>query len=117
MKLSFLLTLAAAYSAEALVPPSRSAQVSTRPTNNHLAAKPIKAATTAAAESSSGGTATIPNEVFNLVKSIVGAGVLSLPAGTLRAWWIWILILSPCEITLLLELPFSFSVAKLETHF
>ena len=29
-----------------------------------------------------GGTATIPNEVFNLVKSIVGAGVLSLPAGT-----------------------------------
>ena len=29
----------------------------------------------------SGGTATIPNEVFNLVKNIVGAGVLSLPAG------------------------------------
>ena len=28
-----------------------------------------------------GGTASIPNEVFNLVKSIVGAGVLSLPAG------------------------------------
>ena len=27
------------------------------------------------------GTATIPNEVFNLVKSIVGAGVLSLPYG------------------------------------
>eukprot|EP00957_Ditylum_brightwellii_P204866 15341126-Ditylum_brightwellii.AAC.1 len=27
-----------------------------------------------------GGTATIPNEIFNLVKSIVGAGVLSLPA-------------------------------------
>ena len=25
--------------------------------------------------------ATIPNEVFNLVKGIVGAGVLSLPAG------------------------------------
>lgn len=29
----------------------------------------------------SGGTASIPNEIFNLVKSIVGAGVLSLPAG------------------------------------
>eukprot|EP00970_Alexandrium_tamarense_P011070 scaffold2347_cov208-Alexandrium_tamarense.AAC.6 len=29
---------------------------------------------------SSGGTASIPNEIFNLVKSIVGAGVLSLPA-------------------------------------
>lgn len=37
-----------------------------------------------AAESSTSvgtGTATIPNEIFNLVKSIVGAGVLSLPAG------------------------------------
>ena len=33
------------------------------------------------ASSVGGGTATIPNEVFNLVKSIVGAGVLSLPAG------------------------------------
>jgi hypothetical protein len=33
-------------------------------------------------EASSGsGTATIPTEVFNLIKSIVGAGVLSLPAG------------------------------------
>jgi hypothetical protein len=28
-----------------------------------------------------GGTATISNEIFNLVKAIVGAGVLSLPAG------------------------------------
>jgi len=32
-------------------------------------------------KSQGGGTATIPTEVFNLVKSIVGAGVLSLPAG------------------------------------
>ena len=32
-------------------------------------------------ETSGGGTATIPDEIFNLVKSIVGAGVLSLPAG------------------------------------
>lgn len=30
----------------------------------------------------SGGDATIPSTVFNLVKSIAGAGVLSLPAGT-----------------------------------
>ena len=30
---------------------------------------------------SAGGTATVPNEVFNLVKAIVGVGVLSLPAG------------------------------------
>lgn len=28
-----------------------------------------------------GGTATVSNEIFNLVKNIVGAGVLSLPAG------------------------------------
>ena len=28
-----------------------------------------------------GGTATMSTEIFNLVKSIVGAGVLSLPAG------------------------------------
>ena len=34
-------------------------------------------------ESVGGGTATIPNEIFNLVKNIVGAGVLSLPAGVL----------------------------------
>ena len=34
-----------------------------------------------AAAISTEGTATIPDEVFNLVKSIVGAGVLSLPAG------------------------------------
>jgi len=32
-------------------------------------------------KSTGSGTATIPNEVFNLIKSIVGAGVLSLPAG------------------------------------
>jgi len=30
------------------------------------------------------GTATIPDEIFNLVKSIIGAGVLSLPAGEFR---------------------------------
>lgn len=30
---------------------------------------------------SGGGTATIPNEIFNLVKAVVGVGVLSLPAG------------------------------------
>lgn len=34
----------------------------------------------------SGGTASIPSEVFNLIKSIVGAGVLSLPAGRFSDW-------------------------------
>jgi len=33
------------------------------------------------ASASSLGSATIPEEIFNLVKSIIGAGVLSLPAG------------------------------------
>jgi hypothetical protein len=41
----------------------------------------IDAASNANEASNGGGTASIPNEVFNLVKSIVGAGVLSLPAG------------------------------------
>jgi hypothetical protein len=39
------------------------------------------AAAVPAPGSSGGGTATISNEIFNLVKGIVGAGVLSLPAG------------------------------------
>lgn len=50
--------------------------------------KPVSTALRVAAAGSSdgdkvkgNGTATIPDEVFNLVKSIVGAGVLSLPAG------------------------------------
>jgi hypothetical protein len=38
-------------------------------------------------DSVSGGTASIPTEVFNLVKSIAGAGVLSLPAGKLNFEW------------------------------
>ncbi|KAL7460619.1 hypothetical protein ACHAXS_001063 [Conticribra weissflogii] len=47
----------------------------------HAAAEAGDDATAASGAVSSGGTATIPNEIFNLVKSIVGAGVLSLPAG------------------------------------
>ena len=31
------------------------------------------------------GTTTIPDEIFNLVKNIIGAGVLSLPAGATRS--------------------------------
>ena len=81
--------------------PSRKLVTATTPTSsrsNNKAASPLKDAATSAAEvprggaasgsdaasanSQGGGTATIPNEVFNLVKSIVGAGVLSLPAGT-----------------------------------
>ena len=58
-----------------------------RPSNTQNKAQPMYMTASAAAietrggENESGGTATIPNEIFNLVKSIVGAGVLSLPAG------------------------------------
>ena len=41
----------------------------------------VKEDSSSTSTSTGGGTATIPNEIFNLVKSIVGAGVLSLPAG------------------------------------
>eukprot|EP00526_Cylindrotheca_closterium_P012216 CAMPEP_0113641052 /NCGR_PEP_ID=MMETSP0017_2-20120614/21550_1 /TAXON_ID=2856 /ORGANISM="Cylindrotheca closterium" /LENGTH=463 /DNA_ID=CAMNT_0000552373 /DNA_START=24 /DNA_END=1415 /DNA_ORIENTATION=- /assembly_acc=CAM_ASM_000147 len=64
------------------------------PTRHHAIANPsvmaprTRLSSDAAAEvprggdqNQGGGTATIPNEVFNLIKSIVGAGVLSLPAG------------------------------------
>lgn len=52
------------------------------------------------------GTATIPDEVFNLVKSIVGAGVLSLPAGEYQnvslmhvANWITLCLVSPTTMS------------------
>lgn len=69
------------------------------PTNHHAHAIKSKVVSTSSSSSSlqmtaasgaidasggeqvGGGTATIPNEIFNLVKNIVGAGVLSLPAG------------------------------------
>eukprot|EP00549_Striatella_unipunctata_P007747 CAMPEP_0118712600 /NCGR_PEP_ID=MMETSP0800-20121206/24927_1 /TAXON_ID=210618 ORGANISM="Striatella unipunctata, Strain CCMP2910" /NCGR_SAMPLE_ID=MMETSP0800 /ASSEMBLY_ACC=CAM_ASM_000638 /LENGTH=460 /DNA_ID=CAMNT_0006617711 /DNA_START=143 /DNA_END=1525 /DNA_ORIENTATION=+ len=57
------------------------------PTTTLKASKPrvakLKAASAVADVPSGGGggTATISNEIFNLVKNIVGAGVLSLPAG------------------------------------
>jgi hypothetical protein len=44
--------------------------------------KSAKSSAVKAPSSIGGGTATIPNEIFNLVKAIVGVGVLSLPAGT-----------------------------------
>jgi hypothetical protein len=48
-----------------------------------VAAEPPRGGGSGVGATESGGTATIPNEVFNLIKSIVGAGVLSLPAGML----------------------------------
>jgi amino acid permease len=47
--------------------------------------QPLKESTSAALEANGGntggGTASMSNEIFNLIKNIVGAGVLSLPAG------------------------------------
>jgi Transmembrane amino acid transporter protein len=60
--------------------PVRRSSSTTQSTATSVAAAELSGG--AAAESGGGcGTATIPNEVFNLVKSIVGAGVLSLPYG------------------------------------
>ena len=41
----------------------------------------VRGGVSSAVANTGGGTATMSNEVFNLVKNIVGAGVLSLPAG------------------------------------
>jgi amino acid permease len=49
--------------------------------NTRTAVATKNTADSSSSSSSSTGTATIPDEVFNLVKSIVGAGVLSLPYG------------------------------------
>ena len=51
-------------------------QTANKPTKTNA---PIRAS--ASTPGSGTGTATIPNEIFNLVKSIIGAGVFSLPAG------------------------------------
>ena len=91
--------MAAFVEADAFVSPSSSYGASLSAKRRH-AKMPVTAATAAiattkwsntalemsggegeAAAVSTDGTATIPDEVFNLVKSIVGAGVLSLPAG------------------------------------
>ena len=49
--------------------------------NVEASAEEKDSSSTSSTSKTGGGTATIPNEIFNLVKSIVGAGVLSLPAG------------------------------------
>lgn len=70
----------------AVAPPSTPSKVGAAdPSSATKTALKVAAAGAADGSSEEGkgtGTATIPDEVFNLVKSIVGAGVLSLPAGT-----------------------------------
>ena len=92
-----LLTTAILIATTAFQPARFAHHHSTRPTIRHYFASPKHghsnrgkqrvgkllrmSASDATATSEGGGTASIPNEIFNLVKSIVGAGVLSLPAG------------------------------------
>ena len=81
---SCLVLLISALCATALVAPSSS--VSTKQQYASVTARSTRLQADATAVEvprggESGGTATIPTEVFNLIKSIVGAGVLSLPAG------------------------------------
>ena len=61
--------------------PARPQHGKLRPSTTALQMSDATAAVPAGGAQDDEGTATIPNEVFNLVKSIVGAGVLSLPAG------------------------------------
>ena len=63
------------------VPSSASHKTTASSKQNTLAAASIESAPRGGGAFDGGGTATIPNEVFNLVKSIVGSGVLSLPYG------------------------------------
>jgi hypothetical protein len=80
---AFLVFLVSAQCSSALVPPIASVSTKQYPTVD--ARSTILQVEATAADvprgGESGGTATIPTEVFNLIKSIVGAGVLSLPAG------------------------------------
>jgi len=94
---TFLLLVTAIYisSSNALLTPSRNSSPSTfaaRTTTKRIVSTSTRQSASSAADlprggdndksiTISGGTASIPNEVFNLIKSIVGAGVLSLPAG------------------------------------
>ena len=88
MKLSLLLLLAASASA---VPraPTNAVQQTTKPAFVKKTAKGWTSLTTDVQGVSRGGdngrpgdgTATMSNEMFNLVKAVLGVGVLSLPAG------------------------------------
>mmetsp|Transcript_71841 Transcript_71841/g.208067 ORF Transcript_71841/g.208067 Transcript_71841/m.208067 type:complete len:468 (-) Transcript_71841:22-1425(-) len=80
IQLGLLLFLVSTLPTSGLVTPTTSLAKSTTPN----AATKLHAETAAAdipRGGQGGGTASIPSEVFNLIKSIVGAGVLSLPAG------------------------------------
>lgn len=84
IQLGLLLLLASTLPTSGLVTPTTSLAKSSTP---NVASTTKLHAETVAAEiprgGEGGGTASIPSEVFNLIKSIVGAGVLSLPAGKL----------------------------------
>ena len=90
MKLSLLLLLAASASAVPRAPSHSSAvQQTTKPAFVKKTAKGWTSLTTDVQGVSRGGdngrpgdgTATMSNEMFNLVKAVLGVGVLSLPAG------------------------------------
>mmetsp|Transcript_13266 Transcript_13266/g.31846 ORF Transcript_13266/g.31846 Transcript_13266/m.31846 type:complete len:490 (+) Transcript_13266:164-1633(+) len=64
--------------------PTQNSRIQNKRKNNNNKYTKSHASSSAAEVTPGGsgtGTATIPNEIFNLVKSIIGAGVFSLPAG------------------------------------
>ena len=85
-----LLALSASVSAFSVLPTAivvkssqnKASKSITTPLNKDANSKlDASVSTDSAKQPTSGGSATISSEIFNLVKGIVGAGVLSLPAG------------------------------------
>jgi hypothetical protein len=79
-----LLVLASVQVASALVTPTSHSAINKAGASSAIGSKSrlgAGVAVEAPRGGEGGGTASIPSEVFNLIKSIVGAGVLSLPAG------------------------------------
>mmetsp|Transcript_26348 Transcript_26348/g.47528 ORF Transcript_26348/g.47528 Transcript_26348/m.47528 type:complete len:481 (-) Transcript_26348:192-1634(-) len=82
---AFVAAITASSTSSAFQLPSRHPVASSRPSAPRIAKNTAAAAAVELNGGDAGvsgtGTASIPNEIFNLVKSLVGAGVLSLPAG------------------------------------
>lgn len=82
---AFVAAITASSTSSAFQLPSRHPVASSRPLAPRIAKNTAAAAAVELNGGDAGvsgtGTASIPNEIFNLVKSLVGAGVLSLPAG------------------------------------
>lgn len=92
MKSSVVLFVVALLTTEARHLPPKKSLTSSLPTRKHRASRAIVNESSLATSNDvrsvrggGGGEATMTNEMFNMVKAVVGVGVLSLPAGELDA--------------------------------